>query len=80
MTLAKALEIFSKNVPGRLPIGYWERNGEYIFHTKGTKADEGMAVPAQFVVTKNGEVYGTNPVQSNLNISDMKKIRGLFKR
>lgn len=80
MTLAEALKLFSEAVPGRLPIGYWERDGGYIFNTKGTNLDAGMPVPAQYVVTKDGKVYGTNPARSNLNISDMKKIRRLFKR
>lgn len=79
MTLTEALEILVKSVPERFPVGYWERDGEYIFHTKGSKADDGLAVPAQFVVTKKGEVYGTNPIESDLDNSNMKKIRGLFR-
>ena len=74
MNLTKALELFAKNVSGRIPTGYWEQNGQYIFNTKAAPFAESLATPAQYVVTASGDVYGTNPIQSNLDISKMKKL------
>lgn len=74
MSLYEALTLLIKNVSGRIPIGYWERNGEYIFNTKAAPMTEGLAAPAQYVVTKSGEVYGTNPIQSNIDPAKMKKL------
>ena len=79
MTLTQALELLAKNVPGRTPIGYWEQNGQFVFNTKAASI-EGMTTPAQYVVTSNGEVYGTNPMRSNLIISEMKKLPGYSKK
>lgn len=73
MTLVKAIEAFARNVPGRIPTGYWEQNGQFIFNTKAAPMTQNMAAPAQYVVTNTGEVYGTNPIQSNLDPSKMKK-------
>ena len=74
MTLVKALELFAKNVSGRIPTGYWEQDGKIIFNTKPAPMNANLAAPAQYVVTKSGEVYGTNPIQSNLDPSKMKKL------
>lgn len=80
MTLAKALELFAKNVKGRMPTGYWEQNGQIIFQTKPVAMTAGLAAPAQYVVTADGKVYGTNPSQTPLNPSKMKKLPGLGKK
>lgn len=74
MDVVAALKIFVKKVPGRIPVGYWEQNGQVIFNTKPTPATANLAAPAQYVVTKNGEVYGTNPLQSDLDATKMKKL------
>lgn len=74
MTLYSALNRLLKKVPNRIPTGYWEQDGQYIFNTKPTPMNEGMAMPAQYVVTAAGEVYGTNPIQSNLDVSKMKRL------
>jgi len=74
MTLAKALELFGKNVKGRMPVGYWEQNGQIIFQTKPVPMTANLAAPAQYVVTASGEVYGTNPIQTPLNPSKMKTL------
>lgn len=79
MTLTQALELFAKNVSGRIPTGYWEQNGQFVFNTKAASI-EGLTAPAQYVVTKNGDVYGTNPMRSNLDISKMKKLPGFSKK
>ena len=80
MTLVKALEVFAKNVSGRIPTGYWEQNGQFIFNTKATSMTQNMAAPAQYVVTNSGEVYGTNPIQSSLDPSKMKKLPAFGKK
>ena len=74
MSLTKALELFAKNVKGRMPVGYWEQNGQIIFQTKPVPMNANMAAPAQYVVTADGKVYGTNPIQTPLDPSKMKKL------
>ena len=74
MSLNEALVLLMKNVSGRIPTGYWEQNGQYIFNTKATPMTDGLAAPAQYVVTESGDVYGTNPIQSGLDIGKMKKL------
>ena len=80
MTLAKALELFAKYVKGRMPVGYWEQNGQIIFQTKPVPMTANLTAPAQYVVTSSGEVYGTNPIQTPLDPSKMKKLPGMGKK
>lgn len=74
MDLTTALNTFAKNVKGRIPVGYWESDGQYIFQTKPVLAVANLMAPAQYVVTKDGKVYGTNPMQSSLDMAKMKKL------
>ena len=74
MDLVTALNLFTKTIHGRIPVGYWEQDGQYIFNTKPVAGLEDLTVPGQYVVTKNGDVYGTNPIQSKLDIAKMKKL------
>ncbi len=74
MTVKEAVAILTQKYPGRIVLGYWEDGDDYIFNTKPIKAIRGLAAPGQFVVTKNGEVYGTNPMRHNLDPTAMKKI------
>ena len=80
MDLVTALNIFAKNVSGRIPVGYWERDGQYIFNTKPVSALASLTAPAQYVVTKDGKVYGTNPLRSKLDINEMKKLSRFGKK
>ena len=34
----------------------------------------GLTAPAQYLVTDDGQIYGTNPMRSNLSPVDMKKL------
>lgn len=74
MTLVEAINILANKYPGRVVTGYWVKGKDYILNTKPLHALKGMTEPGQFVVTEEGKVYGTNPVRSNLDISDMKTI------
>lgn len=74
MTLLDAIKALVKIYPGIVVTGYWVRNEGYIFNTKINPAFSEMAAPGQFVVTQDGNVYGTNPIRSNLDLADMKKI------
>lgn len=74
MTLLEATNILAKKYPGRVVTGYWVNGKDYILNTKLLSALQGVTAPGQFVVTEDGNVYGTNPVRSNLDISDMKTI------
>lgn len=74
MTLLEAINILANKYPGRVVTGYWVNGKDYILNTKLLRALQGVAAPGQFVVTEDGNVYGTNPVRSNLDISDMKTI------
>lgn len=71
MTINNALRIFVTKYPGQIPIGYWEQDGNIIINTKNI---DNFAGSAQFVITPDGEVYGTTPVQFNLSLDTMKKI------
>lgn len=75
MTVKEAAAILTKEEPGRIILGYWDEGDNYIFNTKHVlKAMHKLTAPAQFVVTKDGEVYGTNPMRHNLDPKAMKKI------
>jgi hypothetical protein len=74
MDLKTALITFGENVHGRIPTGYWEQDGQIIFNTKTASAIGNLAAPAQYVVTKDGKVYGTNPLQFNLDPAKLKKL------
>lgn len=75
MTVKEAAAILTKKEPGRIILGYWEDGDDYIFNTKHViKAMRKLAAPAQFVVTKDGEVYGTHLWRHNLDPKAMKKI------
>ena len=74
MDLKTALSKFVENVPDRIPTGYWEQDGQIIFNTKTASAIANLAAPAQYVVTEDGKVYGTNPLQSDLNPAKLKKL------
>lgn len=80
MDLTTALNLFAKNVKGRIPIGYWEFDDRYVFNTKPVAAMANLMAPGQYVVTKDGKVYGTNPMQSKLDMSKMKKLPTLGKK
>lgn len=74
MTVKEAIEFLTKKVPGRIVTGYWLDGEDYILNTKTIKSMQGCIAPGQFVVTKNGEVYGTNPMQHNLDPDKMRRI------
>lgn len=73
MKLIDAITLFMKKNPGRVVTGYWEQDDGYILNTKSLGALKKLTAPGQFVVTDNGEIYGTNPINSNLDVSKMKK-------
>ena len=74
MDVNKAVELVLAKFPGRIPIGYWKRDDVYVINTKPIKMMRGITAPSQFAVTKDGEVYGVNPMTYNLSINDMKKL------
>ena len=74
MDLKTALSTLVENVQGRIPTGYWEQDGQFIFNTKAVSDLTNLAAPAQYVVTEDGRVYGTNPLQSRLDPARLKKL------
>lgn len=74
MTLNEAIKLFKKEYPEYRVTGYWIKNGEYILNAKLIFSKKGFLVPGQYVVTSSGEVYGTNPMVSDLDTDSMKKI------
>lgn len=74
MDVNKAVELVLSKFPGRIPTGYWVRDDVYIINTKPIKMMHGITAPSQFVVTKDEEVYGVNPMTYKLSINDMKKL------
>ena len=74
MDVNKAVKLVLSKFPGRIPTGYWVHNDIYIINTKPIKMIRGVTAPSQFAVTKDGEVYGVNPMTYKLSISNMKKL------
>lgn len=74
MTLMEAADLLARRYPGRKVTGYWKRENGYVLNTKPIKAMQCLTTPDQFVVTSNGEVYGTNPYREGLDPLDMIKV------
>lgn len=74
MNAKQAALLVVKKYPGRIPTGYWEKDGQIIINTKAIAAYAGRSEASQFIVTNNGEVIGTNPMRSKLRLEDMKKL------
>lgn len=74
MTVKQAAMLVVQTFPGRYVTGYWVEGDNYIFNTKSLKAMRGDVAPSQFVVTKSGEIYATNPFRYNLDPKKMRKI------
>ena len=72
MNVREAAVVLKKQFPSRKIIGYWVKVNGFVFNTKSTLG-ENLTVPAQYLVTNDGHIYGTNPVRSKLNDSEMKK-------
>lgn len=75
MSLNDAVKIFKDKYPGYRIVGYWVKKEGYIFNVKSFAMFKGLDAPGQFVVTRDGDIYGTNPMTSNLSIEDMKKYK-----
>lgn len=74
MSMEKALAAFNKAEPERTPIGYWEDGDNVIFNTKPIYGP-GCMETCQFMVLPDGTVYGTNPAQCHVIVTQpMKKI------
>lgn len=71
MSVNDAAAILKKQFPGRVITGYWVKDNGYVFNTRAMVPGE--AAPGQYLVTTDGKIYGTNPVRSALNPSEMKK-------
>ena len=63
MTVKEAIVIFAKQFPDKAVVGYWDQS-----------ITAGLTAPAQYLVTDDGQIYGTNPMRSNLSPVDMKKL------
>lgn len=74
MDIKTAANLVAKKYPGRIPKGYWIKDGIIIINTKPIRALKGLTAPSQFAVTERGEVYGVNPTLYDLHIEDMKKL------
>lgn len=74
ITVSDAVSALEKRFPGHKAIGYWKRNRQIILNTKIVDKTEDFPQPGQYVVTSSGDVYGTNPVLSDLDETDYHKI------
>lgn len=74
MDIKSAIHLCIEQYPGRIPVGYWERDGKIIINTKPVGDMQNLTAPAQFVVTSEGKVYGANPIMFGLSPDTMKKI------
>lgn len=72
MTVKEAIVIFAKQFPDKAVVGYWDKPNGIVLNTQSITA--GLTAPAQYLVTDDGQIYGTNPMRSNLSPGDMKKL------
>lgn len=71
MNIKTAIDVFKQKYPNRIVFGYWANPGEFVLNTATTLGYLGPVEPGQFVVTDKHEVYGTNPMRSNLDPKNM---------
>ena len=74
MNVQKAIALVMKTYPTRIPIGYWVKKDKIIINTKPPKGCEEIDGAAQFVVTPKGDVYGTSPLNDDIDVKTMKHI------
>lgn len=74
MTLSKAVNLFKEKFPEYTVVGYWEKPNGFVLNAKAPDSKAGIITPGQFMVTSSGDVYGTNPVLSDLNLSLMRDV------
>lgn len=73
MSIREAIKLFTKQVSGRRVIGYWKKSNGFVLNTREAISSENPD-PGQFMVTFDGNVYGTNPVLSDLDDADYIRI------
>lgn len=66
MMIKDAIRVFSKEFPNKKVIGYWRKPNGYVLNTESSPNND-CPEPTQFMVTKNNEIYGTNPIVSKLD-------------
>lgn len=66
MTIKDAILLFSKNFPDRKVIGYWKKENGYVLNTKPILKTS-FIEPGQFMVRNDGNIYGTNPMNMELD-------------
>ena len=59
----KAMVLMCKEFPGRIPTGYWIFDDVIVINNRNHIEPPGVLAPAQFAVTSDGLVFGTNPMQ-----------------
>lgn len=74
MTVQEAKAKLTAKYPDRLPVGYWTISDGFVFNTKPIGVAKFLTAPGQYVVTNNGEVYGTNPMRHDCDPAKMKKL------
>lgn len=74
MTMFESFLEFSKKYPEHKVIGYWEKDGEYIFATEASLESSLRRDYTLFHVTKDHKVYGTTPIVEHLKMTDFHKI------
>lgn len=67
MNISKAKSLLKTVYPERIVVGYWIVDGGIVLNTQSPHSVFGVHEPGQFMVTEDGNVYGTNPVVSNLD-------------
>ena len=70
MNVEEAAAILKATFPDRTITGYWKKDVGYVFQS--TNPLDGLVIePAQYVVTQEGKVYGTNPMVVPLGRNDL---------
>lgn len=69
-TVNEAINVLQKNVKGAKPVSYWVKDSAYVFRL----ASNTEVVGCNYFIVDGEKVIGTNPMQIDLDVSDMKHI------
>lgn len=74
ISIKKAIMLLKQKFSGRTPVGYWRFDNAYVIKTKPIGVLKNLTAPALFVVTDDKKVYGTTPMEYDLDIDKMIKL------
>ena len=64
MTIQDAIKMLNSKISGKKVIGYWLVENGIVLNVEPRK---NIPEPAQFMVTNDGNVYATNPMNTDFD-------------